>query len=607
MCGIAAIFRYGCNGERVDTARWLGVANRVLWSRGPDGSGTWVSEDGTMGLTHRRLAIIDLTPTGVQPMSTPDGRLRIVFNGEIYNYKELRRELESRGCRFLSTSDTEVLLHLYREEGADMVRRLRGMYTFALWDENNQGLFLARDPFGIKPLYYSNDGHTLRVASQVKAILAAGGTDTSAEPAGHVGFFLWGYVPEPYTLYKGIRSLPAGSTLWIENGGSKAEPRAFYSLPEQLRQVADSQASASEVEAREHLETALKDSVQHHMVSDVPVGLFLSAGLDSSSIAALAARCSPGPLKTLTLGFEQYKGTLNDETVLAGRIAEKLHCAHETRWMRREDFSPELPNIFTSMDQPSIDGVNTYFVSKAAREIGLKVALTGLGGDELFGGYPSFADVPKMVRLARPFGFLGKTFRVVTAPVLRYFTSPKFAGILEYGATTGGAYFLRRGLFMPWELPGLMDPDMVREGWRTLDPVVNLNKTVTGLSSDHHRISALETIFYMRNMLLRDTDWAGMAHSLEVRVPFVDVELIGAVGTFMNGFSGPTKKTMAQAVWDVVPQELLNRPKTGFSFPTRDWIAADMKTKERGLRGWARVVYREVQQPMCSRGLILPP
>ncbi len=594
MCGLSAIFRYNNGGESADVVKWLRVANKTLFRRGPDGKGTWLSKDGTVGLTHRRLAVIDQTRAGSQPMSTIDGRLRIVFNGEIYNYKELRNELISRGCRFFSNSDTEVLLHLYREEGPEFVKRLRGMYAFVLWDEERQGLLLARDPLGIKPLYFSDDGHAIRVASQVKSILAAGGADTSPEPAGHVGFFLWGYVPEPFTLYKGIRSLPAGSMLWVDRDGAAPKHRIFYSLAEQLKKASDSQPPYSVSEVKEHLKAALEDSVHHHLVSDVPVGIFLSSGMDSTSIAALAARQSIAPLRTFTLGFNQYKGTPNDETIWAEDIAKRLHCIHETRWLSTEEFVQELSNIFTAMDQPSIDGINTYFISKAAGETGLKVALSGLGGDELFGGYPSFAHVPRMVGLAKPIAFLGKTFRMVTAPVLRHFTSPKFAGMLEYGNSFGGAYLLRRGLFMPWELPGILDPDMVEDGWQQLNPLLHLNMAMGRQVCDHHRVSALETIFYMRNMLLRDTDWAGMAHSLEVRVPLVDVKLIDEVAPLMCSPMKPDKKVMAQAAWKQVPKGLLNRSKTGFSFPIRDYT--ENKTKERGLRGWAHVVYNEAQK-----------
>lgn len=596
MCGIAAIFKYNSIDEDIDVKGWLRVVNASLFKRGPCSGGTWLSKNGRIGLTHRRLAIIDLTPAGTQPMATSDCKLRIIYNGEIYNYRELRKDLKNRGCRFFSNSDTEVLLHLYQKEGPDFVKRLRGMFAFALWDESNQGLLLARDPLGIKPLYFADNGHTIRVASQVKAILAAGGADTSPEPAGHVGFFLWGSVPEPFTLYKGIRSLPAGSTLWIEKDSSTFEPRFFYNLPEQLIRTSDRLPSKNILEVKERLKAALENSVRYHIVSDVPVGVFLSAGMDSTSIANLAVRQSVETLRTFTLGFDQYKGTPDDETICAEHIAKRLHSIHQTRWISREDFTAELSNIFTAMDQPSIDGVNTYFVSKAAGEAGIKVALSGLGGDELFGGYPSFTHVPKIVDLARPFGFMGKTFRMVTAPVLRHFTSPKFAGMLEFGGTFGGAYLLRRGLFMPWELPGILDPEMVKQGWRKLDPLFNLNREVRHLFCDHHRVSALETIFYMRNMLLRDTDWAGMAHSLEVRVPLVDVNLIDEVAPLMVGPTKPDKKAMAQAAWGEVPGQLLNRAKSGFSFPTKEWILTKEMRQERGLRGWARVVHKEVQR-----------
>lgn len=594
MCGIAAIFKYSQNIETTDIPQWLSVANRILWKRGPDGQGSWLSKDKTIGLTHRRLSIIDPTPNGAQPMATPDGRLRIVFNGEIYNYKELKQNLITRGHRFHSNSDTEVLLHLYREDGIDFVRRLRGMFALALWDDAEQGLLLARDPLGIKPLYYTDNGHTLRVASQVKAILVAGGADTSVEPAGHVGFFLWGHVPEPFTLYRGIRCLPAGSTLWITKHSPAFAPRIYYRLSEQMKRAANGCAPLNKTEARDRLKAALEDSVQHHLVADVPVGLFLSAGIDSTAIACLAACRSDRPLKTFTLGFDQYKGTINDETIWAERVAHKFKCQHATHWMSHEAFARELPSIFTNMDQPSIDGINTYFVSKAAAQSGLKVVLSGLGGDELLGGYPSFSQIPAMVRVIKPMAVLGKAFRVASAPFLRRLTSPKYAGVIEYGGSWGGAYLLRRGLFMPWELPGILDPDLVKAGMRMLNPINSLNDEVERIPSNHHRVAALETIGYMRNTLLRDADWASMAHSLEIRVPLVDVKVLQEISPLMGNQKNLNKKIMAQAVWRQIPTQLLNRPKTGFCFPTHEWTSDN--TKERGLRGWARVIYNEVSK-----------
>jgi len=574
------------------------MANKVQRKRGPDGEGLWVSEDSSVGLAHRRLAIIDLSPTGAQPMATEDGLLRITYNGEIYNYKALRTKLESQEYQFRSNSDTEVLLHLYREYGQTMVEHLRGMYAFALWDDEKSGFFLARDPFGIKPLYYADDGHTIRMASQVKTLLAAGGADTSLEPAGHVGFFLWGYVPEPFTLYKGIRALPAGTTLWVAQGDTHPRLKMFCDVAQEIARPLGRNSSMSWEEVAEALGEVLQDSVRHHMVSDVPVGVFLSAGLDSTSIAALAAGCSRNPLRTFTLGFEEYRGTQNDESPLAEMTARKLCTVHETGWVRGKDFEQEIDKIFAAMDQPTIDGVNTYFVSKAAAKSGLKVALSGLGGDELLGGYPSFQHIPKMMKVAAPFHAIGRVFRSISEPVIKRFTSPKYAGIFEYGDSMGGAYLLRRGLYMPWELPHILDPDMVREGWRQLAPVARINEAIPEGAETFSAISALESTWYMRNMLLRDSDWAAMAHSLEIRVPLVDLELTRALAPLMQNKFRPDKKLMARCTWaGAPPEQIINRSKTGFSIPVRQWLLAGADSGERGHRAWAKVVYRKVQQP----------
>src|ERR1035437_5007447 len=324
MCGIAAIFNYR-TGESIDRAELLRVRD-AMSLRGPDGCGDWISPDGRIGLGHRRLSIIDLSESGIQPMKSADGRLVIVFNGEIYNYRDLRSQLELKGYCFESTSDTEVLLHLYDAEGESMVSKLRGMYAFAIWDERKKGLFLARDPFGIKPLYLADDGKSLRVASQVKALLAGGRVDTSPEPAGHVGFFLWGHVPSPYPLYRGIRGFPAGTTLWLDASGKRQE-RAFCSIPQILaeaertgdrgRRTDDGGRKTPHPDPlpgaeRERLHSALRDTVKHHLIADVPVGVFLSSGLDSTTVAALAAE-QGGTLRTVTLGFEEFRGTSNDE------------------------------------------------------------------------------------------------------------------------------------------------------------------------------------------------------------------------------------------------------------------------------------------------------
>jgi asparagine synthase (glutamine-hydrolysing) len=596
MCGIAAIFSYSSTASPVDAEQLLRIRDAMI-HRGPDGSGWWISADMRAGLAHRRLAIIDLSETGAQPMSTADGRLRISFNGEIYNYREIRRELEGKGFRFRSSSDTEVLLHLYADRGAAMLDVLRGMYAFALWDDQKRGLFLARDPFGIKPLYYSDDGGTLRVASQVKALLKGGAVDTSPEPAGHVGYFLWGHVPEPYTLYRGIRALPAGTSLWIDSTG-KREIRQFFSVTDELAKASETKHSLGSEEIGERLRTSLLDSVRHHMIADVPVGIFLSAGIDSSTITALASEAATADLRSVTLGFREFQGTDNDESVLAELVAQHYGTLHQTQWVTKDDFRSEYDRILDAMDQPSIDGVNSYFISRAAAQTGLKVTLSGLGGDELFGGYPAFREIPTAVKLVGPFRklpSLGRCLRYVSAPILKRFTSPKYAGLLEYGGTYGGAYLLRRGMFMPWELPKLLDGELVRAGWTELQTLSRLEQTTKDIGNPHLRVEALETSWYMRNQLLRDTDWASMAHSLEIRLPLVDIELFRAAAQLFNSNSVPGKRAMAAAPFKALPRAVVDRKKTGFTTPVADWLVpSDRRSKApRGLRVWATTIYRK--------------
>lgn len=594
MCGLAGVFSYSNEASSVDCEELLRIRDYMI-NRGPDGAGLWLSANKRVGLAHRRLAIIDLTDAGHQPMSTADGRLHISFNGEIYNYLELRAELEQKGCIFLSHSDTEVLLHLYRIEGENMLPRLRGMFAFAIWDEKEQTLFLARDHFGIKPLYYADNGKTIRFASQVKALLAGGQVDTSQEPAGLVGFFLWGSVPEPYTVYKGIRALPAGTSLTIDTRGRK-QHKQFFSLTEELAQAEVISNNLAENEALEQLHAALLDSVHYHLIADVPVGVFLSAGLDSTTLTALAKETGVAELHSLTLGFKEFKGTENDETVLAQVVADYYGTIHKTEWVQQQDFTSHFENLLAAMDQPSIDGVNSYFVCRAAKNAGLKVALSGLGGDELFAGYSHFQNIPKMVKVLSPFAMiphLGSGFRYISAPVLKHFTSPKIAGLLEYGTDYAGAYLLRRGLYMPWELPQVLDSDLVREGWRELKTLDRLSASIDGIDNARLKVSALETSWYMRNQLLRDTDWASMAHSLEVRVPLVDIELFRTVTRLVRSGYSPSKQCMANSPTIKLPESVLNRKKTGFSVPVQEWLLDTNKVNEksaRGLRSWAIVI-----------------
>ena len=584
MCGIAALFAYGPSAPPFAETE-LRVLREAMAARGPDGAGLWLAPDARVGLAHRRLAIIDLSDRARQPMARAEGRLRITFNGEIYNFRELRAELEAKGERFETESDTEVLLALYAREGDGFVARLGGMFAFALWDEGMRRLLLARDPFGIKPLYYADDGGTLRIASTVQALLEGGHADTAPDPAGHAGFFLMGSVPEPHTLYRGIRALPAGHTLVVTEKGIET-PRPYVSIAEILR--ADVQGHGPPP-----LAAALRESVSRHMVADVPVGVFLSAGLDSGVLAALAAETQGATgLEAVTLGIRGFRGTADDEVPLAAEVARAINARHRIVWIEPEDFANARDDLLAAMDQPSIDGVNVYFVARAAKAAGLKVALSGLGGDELFGGYDTFAKVPRLagvlgaVPCARAFG---RGLRVVSAPLLKRFANPKWAGLLEYGTNVSDAWLLRRGLYMPWELPDLMDPDMARAGLSQLRLPERLAADVNGISEPWRQVQALEMGWYMKNQLLRDADWAGMAHGLEIRVPLADSVLFQSLAPWLGRESGPGKIDMARVPGNL-PPAVFTRAKTGFSVPIREWLTGEPGGNS--LRGWAGLVYR---------------
>src|SRR5437764_2628433 len=411
MCGIVGIYAYHYAANPIDVVELRKIRDHMA-ARGPDGVGEWCSPDERVGLGHRRLAIIDLSERGAQPMVSADGKTVITLNGEIYNYKALRTKLESEGYVFRTQTDTEVLLHLYAAKGAAMVRDLRGMFAFGLWDLEKRGLLLARDPYGIKPLYYADDGWTLRFASQVKALVAGGRVSLDPEPAGWAGFLLFGSVPEPYTIYQEIRALPAGATLWIDGRGL-GELRRYFVISEVFA-TAERQAPVPQKDVHGRVRAALRDSVRHHLVADVPVGVFLSAGIDSGALLGLMRDVGQKDIHSITLSYEDYRDRKEDEAPLANAVAAHYGSRHTTRIVSEAEFRADLPKIFAAMDQPTIDGINTWFISKAAREQGLKAAISGLGGDELFGGYPSFNDIPRWVRwgaVPSRVPFLGDAFR----------------------------------------------------------------------------------------------------------------------------------------------------------------------------------------------------
>ncbi len=586
MCGIAGIVAYRAAAPAVDEAELERIRDAMA-ARGPDGKGLWRSGDGRVGLAHRRLSIIDLSERGLQPMASADGELTIVFNGEIYNYRELRRRLEARGHAFRSTSDTEVLLALYAERGTDMFGELRGMYAFALWDARRRGLLVARDPYGIKPLYLCDDGATVRLASQVKA-LCAGKVAREADPAGIAGFYLFGSVPEPYTRFRAIRALRAGSYQWFDEGGAGPEV-AHFSIAEVFRRAAAEPATG--VDLGREVAEALADSVRHHLVADVPVGAFLSSGVDSSALVGLMAD-EGQEVRTITLGFAELAGDAHDETAFAGETAKRYGTVHTTERLAASDMAAATAAIFAAMDQPSVDGINTWLVSRAAHRAGLKVAVSGLGGDELFGGYPSFRVLPRWVRamgLPSRLPGLGRGIeRLWTAARLeRLPVTPKLGSLVRYGGSYAGAYMLLRGLFMPAELPKVMG-ELAEPGLAALDP---LRHIAGALEPDpvapYARVAVLEASLYMKNQLLRDSDWASMAHGLEVRVPFVDARLTERLAPLLVAGAGRlrAKELIAAAPRRPLPRELVQRKKTGFSLP----IGALLEDPRAGLDGWKRV------------------
>lgn len=594
MCGINGIFAYHYASNPIDRVELVRTRDHMT-ARGPDGFGAWISGDGHAGFGHRRLSIIDLSNSGAQPMANADGSLVVTFNGEIYNYRELRRDVEAKGYTFRSTSDTEVLLHLYALKGEAMVHDLRGMFAFAIWDAKRRQMFLARDPYGIKPLYFADNGWTFRFASQVKALLASGAISRDPEPAGVVGFYLWGSVPEPFTTYQDIRSVPAGSILIVDQVGAHA-PKRYHSIAEVYvnaeRTGQRPAGKADEDGAR--IRAALLDSVRHHLIADVPVGAFLSAGIDSGALVGLMRDAGHNDIKTVTLTFDEFRGHPEDEAPLAESVARHYGTRHVTRVVTRREFEADLPRILDAMDQPTIDGINTWFVAKAAKELGLKVAISGLGGDELFGGYPSFRDVPRWVRLMRWPALvpgLGRLMRGTGRHLgAQLGFNPKFAGMIENGGTYAGAYQLRRGLFLPWELRKIVAPDILRLGMRRLDPMRRVNDLICPTpKSDHGKISTLESGLYMRNQLLRDTDWASMAHGLEVRVPLVDSLLLHAIAPLSSvGLKSDAKALLASAPLQPLPTAPLQRAKTGFTTPISEWMKSVVVPQPANVVQWAR-------------------
>jgi asparagine synthase (glutamine-hydrolysing) len=562
MCGIA-----GALGVR-DAQRVVAAMSRALTHRGPDDHGAAVLSGsdslprGAVG--HRRLSILDLTSAGHQPMLSTDGRFTLAFNGEIYNYRSLGRELEREGVRLQSTGDTAVVLEGWARWGPSFVRRLEGMFAFALWDANESSLYLARDVFGIKPLYYASVGTGVVVASELRAVLASGLVAPRIDRDALPSYLAFGAVPEPATIVAGIRMLRAGAVVRIDASGREARESEVLRLGLLDGMARDLATDAHE--AAGSVRRALEASIDRHLVSDVPVAVFLSGGLDSSAVAALAAQRAGKAIDGFTVTFAERRF---DESAVARQVAERYGIRHHEIPLGGDDLLAALPSAFSAMDQPTLDGINTHVVSEGVRAHGTKVVLSGLGGDELFAGYPSFRRAQMLSRLSR----VPSSVRRSAARVAERFgrvRGAKIAVALRTESPAEAAYLASRSVFGGQLLENLCGKRATRE------PVPSADIGVL------QQVSLLELTGYMRETLLRDSDAFSMAHALELRVPFVDREVMAAAFAGVDCFElseAQPKPLLAAAVRDLLPEDVWNRPKQGFVLPFADWMRGPLASE----------------------------
>src|SRR6202163_2630033 len=579
MCGI-----FGTVSRENDVSRdVLARAIKCLAHRGPDDSGSAVVECGAgaqvhIGLAHTRLSIIDLSPLGHQPMQDPVSGNWIVFNGEIYNFPELRKELEGAGVEFKSHSDTEVILAAYRVWGESCLTRLGGMFAFALWDASRKRLLVARDPMGIKPLYYHQSKQNFIFASEVRTLLRTGLVPRKTDPTGVLSYLEFGSVYEPWTIVEGVMAVPPGHVLTVEI--VSVSSREYWN-PLQASSRADSHASSGNRTAtRDQLSEILHDAVLSHLVSDVPVGVFLSGGIDSSALVAVLSH-NGVRANTFSLVFQEEEF---NEGKYSREVARRFGTEHLEIPVSQQDTLAVLPEALCAMDQPTIDGINTYLVSAKTRAAGVKVALTGLGADEMFAGYSNFRRVPKMEMFSKRFGRLPRLARRPLSASVALFAgkddrSRKLAQLATDHDSIVHPYFLVRMLFGAEERGALFGAGF--EGSeRALDSVLRESIVRSSTLDPVNRVSYLESHWYMRNTLLRDSDFMSMAHGLELRVPFLDRALVEACFRILGDkkLQGNLPKSLLLANLGVeLPRAIVNRPKRGFTLPFERWLRGEMR------------------------------
>jgi len=576
MCGIAGAVGFADRGV-LDA---VGRAHSALRHRGPDAEGVWqdVREQRGAALAHRRLAIIDLSADGAQPMRDTESGLAIVFNGEIYNFTALREELEALGHVFHTRTDTEVLLKAHVAWGDDAVGRLNGMFAYALWDSRRRRVLLVRDRMGIKPLYFAWSGETLLFASELRALLATDLVQRTLDRQGLQSYLWNGFVVGPTTIVEGVELLPAGSMLAVFDSG-KQEPLRYWRQPTAYGRDDDTA----------ELSDCLLESVRMRLVADVPLGVFLSGGVDSSALAALASQVSEHPVQTFNISFDENEF---DESPYAKRVAESIGSEHHDIRLTQQHFASQLDDALASIDQPTFDAINTYFVSRAVREAGLTVALAGTGGDELFGGYSSFRELPTAVRWSRLVSTMPETWlRSAAATLARIKTGrpgevppqTRWGKLGDALATRGDLlkmYQVSYALFTEAFLGELcaFEPGDVEYGL-PLERSLELSEEASKCSL-LGAISQLEQGLFLGERLLRDTDAASMAVALEVRVPLLDHKIVEALSRLRDAtrFAPIGQKRLLRelGLGDIDPA-LFDRPKSGFVLPLDLWCRRRVK------------------------------
>ncbi|GMV96851.1 MAG: asparagine synthase (glutamine-hydrolyzing) [Phycisphaerae bacterium] len=616
MCGIAGILETGGQDHSAALERMCSA----MAHRGPDDAGYEAiplgSGDTRMLLGQRRLSILDLSPAGHQPMTNPRTGDWIDFNGEIYNFRELRAELEAHGQRFASTCDTEVILKGYAVWGRDVLRRLRGMFALALVDGRTGKILLARDRLGIKPLYLVRDaapGVPLLFASEVRAILAGELVARRVSPTAVGHYLVNGCVPDPLTIIEGVESVLPGHYLLFDPAG-QCEAYEPYWHPER---EATGRPIAYE-QARRELRERLEETVARHLISDVPLGAFLSGGVDSSALVALMARSAPGQVETFSLVFDDPE--LSEEAYSRAVAAAFRTRHHECRLSEGEFLSLVEPGL-AALDQPTADGINSYIVSRKCREAGLVVSLAGTGGDELFGGYSSFARVPRSLRalrvldrLPRPLARgarrgLASLFRRKNGYLPSSGARGKLAALFELPSDLLSVYHLSRMVLLPPVVAALVagDPDEAA----TAALPAELSRCIRRRLAPHHdpraQVGVCELMLYLCDQLLRDTDCVSMAVSLEVRVPLLDhvlVEQIERLPAEVRFGGGRPKGLLIDAVSDVLPRVVYDRPKKGFVLPLGRWLQGGLRPRVEALLADADAVRSAGLDPAAVRVVV---